>query len=226
MRRTRGVRWSPSRPSRPRTTAARSAPASRRRAEVEDRVRQRRRAAEALALAHEHVGGRRVRDGEPQPVRPHEHLLEAARLAGRDSAAAAAASAACRARARGRPRPGSRSARGARAPRGSSCGISYAARYAHICSAHVATSRARVRGSATHSATGAAAAAASTAGCGRRIRRRTSGAATPAATIAHAAARMALDFRKARGVYEGRLSHRPLGARDCLRRTRALESGA
>jgi hypothetical protein len=48
-------------------------------------------------------------------------------------------------------------------------------------------------------ATGADAAAASTTGFGRRIRRRTTGAATPTATADQAAARMALDIRKARG---------------------------
>jgi ABC-2 type transport system permease protein len=58
--------------------------------------------------------------------------------------------------------------------------------------------------------TGAAAAVASTAGFGRRSLRRTRGAATPAATTAHAATRMAWDFRKARGVYEGGLT--PAGA--------------
>src|SRR4051794_14255522 len=67
--------------------------------------------------------------------------------------------------------------------------------YAHICSAQIAASRARVRRTATDSAIGAAAAEAVTTGGGILRRRRASGTATPTTTTPQAAARRALDGR-------------------------------
>ena len=57
-------------------------------------------------------------------------------------------------------------------------------------------SRARERGTATHSAAGASPAPARTTGRGMRMRRRTTGRATPAATRTQAVARMPLVARK------------------------------
>src|ERR1035438_7070419 len=77
----------------------------------------------------------------------------------------------------------------------SSWGALYAARYAHICSPHTATSRVRERRTATHSATGAANATVCVASGGALIRLRISGAATPAATTPQAVALISLDSR-------------------------------
>ena len=64
-------------------------------------------------------------------------------------------------------------------------------------SAQTATSRARLRGTATHSATGASAdRSRAPPAAGSFSRRRSAGAATPAATRAQAVARMPLDARK------------------------------
>src|SRR3954468_22623217 len=57
----------------------------------------------------------------------------------------------------------------------------------------MATSRARVRGIATHRATGAVAAAAVTTGGGIRRRRRSTGTVTPTAIAPHAAMRRVED---------------------------------
>src|SRR5918912_598827 len=73
-------------------------------------------------------------------------------------------------------------------------------------------SRARVRGTTTHSATGAAHAAARTRGAGSRRRRRTMGAATPAASTAQAAARTAV--RRTAREYKALRGGRERCARD------------
>ena len=77
-------------------------------------------------------------------------------------------------------------------------GISYAAMYAHMLSAHTDTSLTKVRREATHRAAGAITAAPTTAAGGTLIRRLSTGAAAPAATRAQAVALIALDIRKAR----------------------------
>src|SRR5271155_5414497 len=79
----------------------------------------------------------------------------------------------------------------------SSCGVLYAAKYAHICSVHTATSRVRDRLTATHRASGAANATVWVASGGALMRLRSSGAATPAATIPEAVALITLDSRTA-----------------------------
>src|ERR1700677_3974565 len=77
----------------------------------------------------------------------------------------------------------------------SSCGVLYAARYAHICSVQTATSRVRDRLTARHRASGAANATVWVASGGALIRLRSSGAATPAATTPQAVALISLDSR-------------------------------
>jgi len=79
----------------------------------------------------------------------------------------------------------------------SSCGVLYAARYAHICSVHTAISRVRERLTAKHRASGAANATVCVASGGALIRLRSSGAATPAATIPQAVALITFDSRTA-----------------------------
>ena len=89
----------------------------------------------------------------------------------------------------------------ARCASGSSWGDLYAYRYAHICNAHVATSRPRERRTATHKPSGAPNATVCTSSGGAFTRLRTIGAATPATTIPQAVALIAFDSRTGRGVY-------------------------
>src|SRR5271167_4646867 len=99
----------------------------------------------------------------------------------------------------------------------SSCGVLYAARYAHICRAQVATSRARERRVATHRPTGAANAIVCVTSGGALTRLRTSGAATPAATTPQAAALIRLERRTGLGVYVRIPSPSPLATSVCPR---------
>ena len=76
------------------------------RAEVEDRVGQRRGAREALGVAQRDVGERAVGDDEPRPVRPHEHACRARAIG---TVSPTRASARCRRTVGSSPSPSTRS---------------------------------------------------------------------------------------------------------------------
>ena len=203
----------PSDPCARRTTAARSARPSSRRARGRTwRRRARRRAGSGRGGAAAGTATVPWGNANHSQWRPHERLLprREARPACR-ARAAAAASASCRGRARGPPARDRRRARAARAPRDR--------RWASRTWPRRPTSAARTRrrraracaGRGRTARTGAVAAVAVTTGGGRRRRRRTSGAAMPAASAVTAAARMAVDWRTPGRCY--RPSRRPLPRR-------------
>ena len=186
--------------------------------EVERRVHPDGAEREAIRPAHEQVQDGAVRDHEPHPVAPDQHLLEGVEAAGgAEGALQPHGRRACRGRSGGRLAPGRRRARGARAPRGR--------RWASRSPPGRPTSAARTcprhaRASAGPGRTGrrrALQAAASTTGGLSAKRRRASGAATPAASAAAAAARMRADRRKRASISGAR---RPPGAPARPRRAR------
>src|SRR5947207_1106560 len=77
--------------------------------------------------------------------------------------------------------------------RGSSCGVLYAAMYAHICTEQTATSRTRERRVATHRPSGAANATVCVTTGARGSRLRSAGAATPATSTPQAVALRAVE---------------------------------
>ena len=193
--------------ARPRTRAARSARASRRsrrcrtprrssprRAGTAARWRTRMYASEPCGTMNHSSGPTRARGRARAIPRPRRH--------GGRARAAGARSAARPGRARGRRRSGSRCARAAPGRRGRRAATCRRARYAHICSAHAATSRARERRTATHRPSGAAKATVCTSSGGAFTRLRTSGAATPGHHHPPGGCSdRLLDRRTARGVY-------------------------
>ncbi len=191
------------------------------RADVEHRVGQRGGAREAGGAAQQHVGDGAVRDGEPRPVRPHEHAIERAPFARRRGPTRRERALQAHGRQLAEPeravgdRSGSESACAAPARR---------RRRAATCTRpRTPTSAARTRrcracASGARRRTGRRARrtrrpARRSAGAGTRLR--ASGAATPAATTPQAVAR-----RSSRPPHAGEYMH-ACGARDSAPRRTA-----
>ena len=171
-------------------------------ADVEDRGEPARRAREALRMADEDVEEPAVGLEEPEPVDPGQGPVEQADPApAGEGALEADVGKPAEADARGRRRSGSGCAGGRGGAQGRRTGSSWTMVKAHICIAKRATSRPRVRGRRTASASGPAAQAATVTGGGIRPRRRSSGTAKAAARAPAAPARRAT--RKAGDGLEG-----------------------